>query len=48
MSDPHHIAEWARLRETSIEIAHAIFELAKNDEVLAQKFGTKAAMKYCL
>lgn len=37
MSDPHHIAEWARLRETSIEIAHAIFELAKNDEVLAQK-----------
>ncbi|MBW7983264.1 YccJ family protein [Enterobacillus tribolii] len=37
MSDPHHIAEWARLRETSIEIARAIFELAKNDEVLAQK-----------
>lgn len=37
MSDPHHIADWARLRETSVEIAQAIFELAKNDEKLAQK-----------
>ena len=36
MSDPHHIADWARLRQTSVEIAHAIFELAKIDEVLAE------------
>lgn len=47
MSDPHHIADWARLRQTSVEIAHAIFELAKNDEVLAEKFGKKAATKSC-
>lgn len=33
----HHISEWAKVRETSIEIAQAIFELAKNDEVLAEK-----------
>ena len=51
MSDPHHIAEWARLRETSIEIAHAIFELAKNDEVLAQKIwdeGSDEVLPLCL
>jgi hypothetical protein len=32
-----NIQEWATVRETSIEIAEAIFQLAKNDEVLAQK-----------
>ena len=37
MKDPHHIAEWAKVRETSIEIAQAIFELANNDEVLAEQ-----------
>lgn len=31
------IKEWANARETSIEIAQAIFELAKNDEVKAQQ-----------
>ncbi|MFV7771699.1 YccJ family protein [Shewanella marisflavi] len=31
------INEWAASRETSIEIAEAIFELAKGDEALAQK-----------
>jgi len=33
----HHIGEWAGLRNTSPEIAHAIFELADYDEVLAEK-----------
>lgn len=33
----HHITEWAKVRETSIEIAQAIFELANNDEVLAEQ-----------
>jgi hypothetical protein len=32
-----NIKAWANVRETSHEIAEAIFELAKNDEVLAQK-----------
>jgi len=32
-----NIKAWAKVRETSPEIAEAIFELAKNDEVLAQK-----------
>lgn len=36
MSDSN-IKAWAEVRETSQEIAEAIFELAKNDEVLAQK-----------
>ncbi|MFZ4832773.1 YccJ family protein [Rouxiella sp. Mn2063] len=36
MSDSN-IKAWAEIRETSQEIAEAIFELAKNDEVLAQK-----------
>ncbi|AWH87560.1 YccJ family protein [Limnobaculum parvum] len=31
------IKEWARIRETSVEIAEAIFELANNDEVKAQQ-----------
>ncbi|WP_379962601.1 YccJ family protein [Edwardsiella ictaluri] len=37
MTKPHHIAEWARVRETSLEIAEAIFELANGDETLAQQ-----------
>lgn len=41
----HHIGEWAHLRNTSPEIAHAIFELADYDEVLAEKSGKKVAMK---
>ncbi|MEG3135431.1 YccJ family protein [Rouxiella sp. T17] len=32
-----NIKAWANVRETSHEIAEAIFELANNDEVLAQK-----------
>ncbi|QBH96672.1 hypothetical protein EKN56_09780 [Limnobaculum zhutongyuii] len=31
------IKEWAKVRETSVEIAEAIFELANNDEVKAQQ-----------
>lgn len=33
----HHIGEWAALRNTSPEIAEAIFELANYDEKLAEK-----------
>lgn len=33
----HEIRSWASIRETSIEIAEAIFELAKNDEKLAEQ-----------
>ncbi|WP_431222034.1 YccJ family protein [Serratia sp. L9] len=33
----HNVKSWATVRETSVEIAEAIFELAKNDEILAQK-----------
>lgn len=39
-TDPHkthHVHEWANLRNTSVEIANAIFELAKYDEKLAEK-----------
>lgn len=32
-----NIKAWANTRETSHEIAEAIFEMAKNDEKLAQK-----------
>ncbi|HEY0269149.1 MAG TPA: YccJ family protein [Methyloradius sp.] len=31
------IQSWADIRETSIEIAEAIFEIADNDEAMAQK-----------
>lgn len=37
MTHPNHLKEWAKIRTTSIEIAHAIFEVANNDEALAQK-----------
>jgi hypothetical protein len=33
----HRVAEWARLRNTSPEIAEAIFEVAEYDEKLAEK-----------
>ena len=33
----HHIGEWASLRNTSPEIAEAIFELAKYDEKAAEQ-----------
>lgn len=33
----HNIKAWATVRETSLEIAEAIFEIAKSDEILAQK-----------
>lgn len=33
----HHVGEWAGIRNTSPEIAEAIFELAKYDEKLAEK-----------
>ncbi|MFQ0992251.1 YccJ family protein [Gilliamella apicola] len=35
--DIHDIRSWASVRETSIEIAEAIFELANNDEKLAEQ-----------
>lgn len=31
------IKSWAEIRETSLEIAEAIFEIAHDDEALAQK-----------
>lgn len=33
----HHVGEWASLRNTSLEIAEAIFEVAGYDEALAEK-----------
>lgn len=33
----HHVGEWASLRNTSPEIAEAIFELAKYDEKVAEQ-----------
>ncbi|AMO48923.1 YccJ-like protein [Kosakonia oryzendophytica] len=33
----HRVGEWASLRNTSPEIAEAIFEIAGYDEVLAEK-----------
>lgn len=33
----HNIKSWASVRETSVEIAEAIFEAAGDDEALAQK-----------
>lgn len=33
----YNIRSWANIRETSIEIAEAIFELANNDEKLAEQ-----------
>lgn len=36
-SKAHRVAEWASLRNTSPEIAEAIFEVAQYDEKLAEK-----------
>lgn len=36
-SKAHHVGEWASLRNTSPEIAEAIFEVAKYDEKVAEK-----------
>jgi len=33
----HHVTEWASLRNTSPEIAEAIFDLANYDEKLAEQ-----------
>lgn len=33
----HEIKSWATVRQTSLEIAEAIFELANYDEVVAEK-----------
>ncbi|OCG00805.1 YccJ family protein [Gilliamella sp. wkB112] len=35
--DIHDIRSWANVRETSIEIAEAIFEVANHDEALAEQ-----------
>ncbi|XKM13012.1 YccJ family protein [Orbaceae bacterium ac157xtp] len=35
--EAHEIKAWATLRQTSFEIAEAIFELANYDEKLAEK-----------
>ncbi|MBD8163270.1 YccJ family protein [Erwinia persicina] len=35
-SKAHHVGEWASLRNTSPEIAEAIFEVANYDERLAE------------
>ncbi|AJA45517.1 YccJ family protein [Frischella perrara] len=35
--EAHEIKSWASTRQTSVEIAEAIFELANYDEVLAEK-----------
>lgn len=36
-SKAHHVGEWATLRNTSPEIAEAIFEVADYDEKLAEE-----------
>ncbi|WP_392566323.1 YccJ family protein [Utexia brackfieldae] len=32
-----NVKEWAKIRDTSLEIAEVIFEAANNDEALAQQ-----------
>lgn len=41
----HHVAQWASLRNTSLEIAEAIFELAGYDETLAEKIWQEGSDK---
>lgn len=36
-SKEHHVGEWAKIRETSLEIAEVIFELADYDEKKAEE-----------
>lgn len=42
---PVCVALTARVRETSVEIAEAIFELADNDEILVQKIWKEGSDK---
>ena len=44
-SKAHHVAEWARLRDTSPEIADAIFEVANYDEKLAEQIWEEGSDK---
>ncbi|MFQ1016914.1 YccJ family protein [Gilliamella sp. Occ3-1] len=39
----HDIKSWASIRETSIEIAEAIFELANHDEKLAEQIWSEGS-----
>lgn len=39
----HEIRSWASIRETSIEIAEAIFELANYDEKLAEQIWSEGS-----
>lgn len=41
----HHVGEWASLRNTSPEIAEAIFEVASTTKKWQKRFGKKVAMK---
>ncbi|OCG48098.1 hypothetical protein A9G35_02390 [Gilliamella sp. Choc5-1] len=41
--DIHDIRAWATVRDTSIEIAEAIFELANHDEVLAEQIWSEGS-----
>lgn len=45
MSKPNKIKDWARIRATSVEIAEAIFEVAENDEKLAQQIWQEGSDK---
>ncbi len=44
-SKAHHVGEWASLRNTSPEIAEAIFEVAGMTKSWLSRFGKKATMK---
>ncbi|OCG01809.1 YccJ family protein [Gilliamella sp. wkB308] len=39
----HDLRSWAKIRETSLEIAEAIFELANNDEKLAEQIWSEGS-----
>ncbi len=41
----HHVGEWASLRNTSPEIAEAIFEAPGTTKKWRKRFGKKVAMK---
>ncbi len=41
----HHVGEWASLRNTSPEIAEAIFEVAGYDEKMAEKGSDEVLVK---
>lgn len=42
----HRVGEWASLRNTSPEIAEAIFEVAHYDEKLAEKIWEEGSDEY--